>query len=113
MTPAELRVVREACGLSVAWLADRIGVANKTVNRYETGAIPISAKCRDTITEIDSDMAVLASAAVEDLRMFAPTERVYMVPRITGDNEMPAAYYRAIAALIRYELPDVVIEYDG
>lgn len=41
MTPAELRAAREALGLSQRALAERLGVPQATVSRWETGQHPI------------------------------------------------------------------------
>lgn len=41
MTRHELRSIREALGLSVRGMARRIGVAPKTITRWESGEHPI------------------------------------------------------------------------
>ena len=41
MTRDELRSIREALGLSVRGMARRIGVAPKTITRWESGEHPI------------------------------------------------------------------------
>ena len=37
MTPAELKTVREACGLPQSWLAHRAQVNERTVRYWESG----------------------------------------------------------------------------
>lgn len=41
MTPADLKVAREALGLTQRALAERLGVPHTTVWRWETGKHPI------------------------------------------------------------------------
>lgn len=42
MTPADLKALRAATGLTQKALAARLGVIRVTVARWETGAVPIS-----------------------------------------------------------------------
>lgn len=41
MTPADLKAAREALGLSQNGLAERLGVSQSTVSRWEAGLMPI------------------------------------------------------------------------
>jgi transcriptional regulator with XRE-family HTH domain len=42
MTPADLRAIRERLGLTQAELAERIGVTDRSMRRYESGEHSIS-----------------------------------------------------------------------
>ena len=41
MTPDEFRAALKALGLRQKWLAERLGVATTTVNRWATGELPV------------------------------------------------------------------------
>lgn len=43
MTPEQFKTLRAQSGLSQGGLADKLGVTRATVNRWETGALPVAA----------------------------------------------------------------------
>lgn len=56
MTPAELKTTRESLGLSVAWLAERAGVQERTVRYWEIGHMPVPADVAQLIEAVDSSI---------------------------------------------------------
>ena len=58
MTATEFRLQREDFGLSAEWLAERLGVALKTVQRWESGHRPIPDGVAD-------EMGIIATATGE------------------------------------------------
>lgn len=113
MTPAEARTLRETLGLTYEWIAQRHKVARPTVVRWENGYSGLPDTYRSFLYGLLSDAETTAADITEDLQIFPPGERRYTVPQ-TGDRDgYPATYWRAIAARIRHELPDLIIEYGG
>lgn len=92
MTPAEFKATRERLGLTVRWLAERWGVQETTIQRWERNrALP---------SDLAEDMGGLAGrfdVQVDALR--AAGAAVLRVPRRDGESpdQMPAAWHRAAA----------------
>lgn len=71
MTPAELKTLREACGLAVADLAAMAGVQERTVRYWESGHTAVPADVADQIDAIDRRLTEMAMAAVQQVRDIA------------------------------------------
>jgi Zn-dependent peptidase ImmA (M78 family)/DNA-binding XRE family transcriptional regulator len=67
VNPDMIVVAREARGLTQSALADRIGVSQGTISKYESGLRRVS----------DEDAAAIAKELRFPLRFFAQTDRVY------------------------------------
>lgn len=119
MTPAELKVLRESLGLSAQWIADRLGVDQRTVRRWEDGALPIRADVITLLHELDAQAEadadeildqVIDAAGLTDVSDAAELAQedwaTIEVPRVDTDvtDGMPAAFHRAVAARVRWEL---------
>lgn len=125
MTPADFKTIRESLGLSAQWLADAARVDQRTVRRWEDGAIPLRADVVNLLTklnnqfEVDVDAAmnrVLADLGVthddnldDRLDGLSPEDwPVLQVPRVDTDvtdtRGLPATYHRAVAARLRQDL---------
>ncbi len=108
LTAAEFRLQREDFGLSAEWLADRLGVALKTVQRWESGHRPIPAG-------VASEMDIISTAVGEGAarpcaeRLLAIEDPVMMIPRTGAYCGFPASWYRALVDSVRHVL---VNEYD-
>lgn len=95
MTGAEFRNCREAFGLSAEWLADRMGVALKTVQRWESGHRPIPEGVVD-------EMRIIATAVGEGAarkcaeHLLKTQDAVMMIPRTGTHLGFPASWYRAL-----------------
>lgn len=125
MTPADFKTIRESLGLSAQWLATAVHVDQRTVRRWEDGAIPLRADVVDLLTRLDEQMAADVGAEVDrvlaDLgaaggadpasvldRLSPDDWPVLEIPRVdtdvTGGRGLPASYHRAVAARLRQEL---------
>lgn len=68
MTSAELKTLREACGLSQGWLASRAGVNERTVRYWESGKSTVPDDVAALIAEIDETLDHAAMEAAEQAR---------------------------------------------
>jgi predicted transcriptional regulator len=64
MTSAELKTLREALGLSVAWVAACAGVQRRTVEYWEAGRMAVPADVEKTIRAIDFQFNHAANQAL-------------------------------------------------
>lgn len=103
LTGAEFRLRREAFGLSAEWLADRLGVALKTVQRWESGhrAIP-----EGVASEMDSISTAVGEGAARPCaeRLLTIEHPVMMIPRTGTYCGFPASWYRALVDSVRHLL---------
>lgn len=108
LTAAEFRMRREAFGLSAEWLADRLGVALKTVQRWENGHRPIPAG-------VAREMDLISTATGEGVArrwaelLLTAQDPVLMIPRTGALFGFPASWYRALVDQVRDLL---LTEYD-
>lgn len=95
LTAAEFRMRREAFGLSAEWLADRLGVALKTIQRWENGHRPIPA---GVAREMDLTATAMRMGAAHVWAEFLLTAQdpVLMIPRTGTLFGFPASWYRAL-----------------
>lgn len=103
MTGAEFRLRRETFGLSAEWLAARLGVALKTVQRWENGHRPIP---EGVVGELDIISTAVGEGAARPCaeQLLATEDPVMMIPR-TGDYcGFPASWYRALVDSVRHIL---------
>ena len=107
MTPAELRMVRESLGLTGEDLARHLGVALRTVRRWEHGQSPIPDGVQAELQTLESWTANHARMLADGLRESGET--VLTIPE--HDGEEPAAWWRAVAARVRREVPGVRVHY--
>lgn len=116
MSPAEFRVLREWLGLSGPWLARHLGVADRTVRRWESGDWPVPDGVRVALEQIEADAADTVATAVEQLMdlpdpgivTYATDEAFHAAhPEIT----YPASWHRAVVARIAHEVPALAIAY--
>lgn len=94
MNAAELKTLREACGLSQEWLALRAQVNQRTVRYWESGKSSVPDDVATLITGIDDTLHRAAVAATEQARrlMLAqgkPTSVTLF--RYASDDELWAA----------------------
>lgn len=111
MTPATARTLRESLGLTAQWIADRHGVSKQTITKYESGNIRVSDEYANLLDLLDQDAGMAAADALEILQFHPIGERHYSVPALDSKDGYPASWWRAIAARIRTELPDLIIDY--
>ena len=121
MNGAEVRVLREALGLSPKWLAARLGLASdRHLRAVEAGEAPASVRMVALLhelearaeAEVEEALATVFEAAGVDEYDEDALEQLdeadwptIEVPRLDLDgDEFPAGWYRAIAARVRWEL---------
>lgn len=118
MSAAELRVIRERLGLPTAWAADKLGVAERSVTRWETGSHQIPDGIGDEVRRWQA----VADAAVADAReRLAAEDHPSMVTYRTNDDyhaahlgiDWPASFHRAITGRIAETVDNLTITYDG
>lgn len=116
MTRAELRVVREALGLTGDWLAAHLGVSPRTVRHWEAGRYAIPDGVRLELERMEAVAAGVVEEGVKRLRDAPePTLAVYAsdedVRAAHADSPWPAAWHRAVAYRIALEVPGLSIVY--
>lgn len=112
MTGAEFKVAREWLGLTTRWLADHFGVQERTVQRYDSGALPVPDWARERMEALAIDAAsvvdeIVAAAGAAPLVTYR-TDAEYRAhrPNVT----YPASWHRAIVARAR-EVTGVPVEF--
>lgn len=103
LTAAEFRNRRESFGLSAEWLADRLGVALKTVQRWENGHRPIPEGVAAEMDLISTAMGEVAARNCAEHLLKTP-EAVMMIPRTGNHFGFPASWYRALVDSVRHLL---------
>lgn len=102
MTPADFKTLRESLGLSAQWLADTIGVDQRTIRRWEDGVIPLRPDAVELLTRLDNQMVVYIDGELErilddtgidplddDLTTLAPEAwPTIEVPRVDTDIDL-------------------------
>ena len=71
MTPAELKTIREACGLPQSWLAARAGVNERTVRYWESGKSSVPDDVAALISRIDAQLDTAARGALDQAQALA------------------------------------------
>lgn len=99
-TAAEFRLRREELGFSAEFLADGLGVALKTVQRWENGHRLVPASVMDVMDEIHNAMCYVAATRCAEQLLKTP-DPVMMIPRSGSFLGFPASWYRALVELVR------------
>jgi len=118
MTDAELRVVCEFLGLTGNWLAEHLGVEDRTWRRWDAGTAPIPDAVRIEIERLEQITAGIVGETVRALNDVSdPGVLTYR-----NDAEFhaahpgidyPASWHRAIIARVAQEVPGLPIRYAG
>lgn len=103
LTAAEFRNRREALGLSAEWLAERLGVALKTVQRWENGHRPIPEGVAEDMDLISTAMGEVAARNCA-VHLLKTQEAVFSIPRAGTYLGFPASWYRALVDQVRHLL---------
>jgi hypothetical protein len=107
MSDAELRMVREFLGITAEWLADHLGVALRTVRRWEHGTSPVPDGVRVQVEALEEVAARQVGELVD--RLAAAADVVLTIPR--EDGEWPAGWWRMVAARVAVEVPGLEVHY--
>lgn len=92
MTPAELKTLREALGLTCQWLADEAGVSMRTVQYWEAGRTAVPSDVAQILVMLDERVSAASKRLATDAEASArsPRERVTLT-RYRCVEEMLAA----------------------
>lgn len=71
MTPAELKTLREACGLSLPHLAALSGVQERTARYWESGQTIVPADVAAMITQLDAQLTHAAQQGASTITDYA------------------------------------------
>lgn len=71
MSPAELKTLREACGLPQSWLAHQARVNERTVRYWESGKSSVPDDVAALISRIDAQLDTAARGALEQAQALA------------------------------------------
>ena len=116
MTGAELKTLREALGLSAQWLADRAGVAQRTVSYWESGTAAVPTDVEDLVNSLDLTLKRVVSEVVVQCRRQvrehgAPEDVTLRRYRSDADlwanrpdmQGVPVAYHAAMLSRVKEE----------
>lgn len=116
MSGAELRCLREWLGLTTRWLADRLGVAERSVHRWESGDSPIPRGVADGVLALSEQTYEILNGLIEQL--LDTVDPVVITYRTDADyqahhpeGDWPASWHRALCARIADEVPGLRITY--
>ena len=91
MTPAELKTLREACGLPQSWLAQQAKVNERTVRYWESGKSSVPDDVAALIARIDAQLDTAASGALDQAQALATdhgSPQVVTLYRYDADAEL-------------------------
>ena len=119
MDRADLEVRREARGLTQGWLAERLGVQDRAVRRWEAGDREVPADAWAVIEQAERQADVILDAVAEglagqpepdgiDVVVYESDEALWSVH--PGFRPLPASWHRAVCARIR-DLADVEVRF--
>lgn len=116
MTDAELRTIREHLGLTTRWVADHLGVAERSVHRWESGERDVPDGVRRQIEQWEIDTATTIDRAVIRLMDLPdPAVATYRSDEHYRQHEpdalWPASWHRATIARIAERVPGLIIAY--
>lgn len=128
-TPADIRVRREALGLTQAWIAERLGADDRAVRRWEAGQRPIPEAVGDLLAEgedhadgLVASVLVGLNRLVDDVRaatgedpegvdvtVYETDEDLWSVH--PGFEPWPASWHRMVLAQLRVDLDPIRVAY--
>ncbi|MEB0001616.1 hypothetical protein QN357_01525 [Cryobacterium sp. RTC2.1] len=103
MTAAEFKIKRERLGVSGRWLADRVGVLDRQVRRWESGVAPVPADVVKFVDDLDAEAGELARKLRGASRPLVSYRNDGEFWAADGDAEaraLPASFYRAVLGRI-------------
>lgn len=91
MSAAEFKVARERLGLTASWVASQLGVADRSIARYESGEMPVSLAAEELIEVVHAhtNRMVMSSMSKLKLRKGQDFVTLYTFRR---DEDMAATY---------------------
>lgn len=116
MTAAKFKVAREFLGLSGDWLAGHLGVAPRTVRRWEEGKYPIPDGVRLEIEDLERRTGEFVTGVINKI-MDLPDPGL-ITYRMDAEYHaanpgvpFPASWHRAVVARVAQVVPALVIVY--
>lgn len=103
LTGAEFRIARQDLGLTTEWIAEQLGVAHRTVQRWNDGVSRVSAIGAEQMTAWTEYADAQIDAWVE--RITDETNPVLVVPRVGEHDGWPASWWCSLAARIIEAVP--------
>lgn len=114
MSAAEFRCYRDWLGVTMEWLAARLGVAERTVRRWEAEAtaVPagVAAEVRQLVAVADEQLAAMLDAAPADDPVVV-TYRGDEDHWAADGSRWPASWHRALCARLADRVPGLRIVY--
>jgi len=107
VTPAEFRCLREYLGLPLGWTAAALDVAERTVNRWESGVTPVPEHAAKALRKLSlyTDTAVASLMAKQPTMLRTTASDAVVAPGL------PGSWHRAVCARVADHL-GVRIDYD-
>ncbi|MEB0303830.1 hypothetical protein QN345_00555 [Cryobacterium sp. 10I1] len=99
MTAAEFKIKRERLGVSGRWLADRVGVLDRQVRRWESGVAPVPADVVKFVDDLDAEARELADAlraGARKLVSYRNDGEYWAADADAAARSLPASFYRAV-----------------
>ncbi|NHN55750.1 DUF1870 family protein [Calidifontibacter sp. DB0510] len=121
MTAAEFRIARERLGVTMEWLAGELGVAERTIRRWEAGAAPIPDGAAADLYSIQDATDDFVDKVVAELQLTEPDEDgsqwVITYPSDAAyrdewpDLDWPAGWHRAAMGRVAQKIPGLRVRY--
>lgn len=123
MTAAEFRILRDQLGVTTAWLAEQLGVAERTVRRWEAGTSEVPAAAAADLHAIAAATDEFVAAVVDELATAPPeddgvrwvlayaSDAVYRAYH--PDSPWSAGWHRAAMGRVAEQVTGVRIHYAG
>ena len=116
MSGAELRCLREWLGLTTRWLADHLGVAERSVHRWESGIREVPEGVAAEVLRLSEITYGVLNGLIDQL-LDVPEPGVYTYMSDADyrahhpEQDWPASWHRALCARLADEVPGLRIAY--
>ena len=116
MSGAELRCLREWLGLTTRWLADHLGVAERSVHRWESGIREVPEGVAAEVLRLSEITYGVLNGLIDQL-LDVPEPGVYTYMSDADyrshhpEQDWPASWHRALCARLADEVPGLRITY--
>ena len=116
MSGAELRCLREWLGLTTRWLADHLGVAERSVHRWESGIREVPEGVAAEALRLSEITYGVLNGLIDQL-LDVPEPGVYTYMSDADyrshhpEQDWPASWHRALCARLADEVPGLRITY--
>ena len=114
MSAAELRCLREWLGLTTRWLADHLGVAERSIHRWEGGVREVPEGVAAEVLRLSEITYGVLNGLIDQL-LDVPEPGVYTYMSDADyrshhpEQDWPASWHRALCARLADEVPGLRI----